>query len=235
MGVPPPECLIPEVSQKPTAVVLEGTSRPLLNWVLYAILVRGSANYVWADVRPKGVEVDPDDPLAHAVIPPAQLTVVEPDELLAAIGSIVSAGSSMSSQNAPGESPPTIEFGRLPDRAQVLVERATLMGRVTLFGLSNVDRLAPVLNPEVARMTVEAIREAGASFVHTWASSIPAPSDAADFVIDVQGTHPQDWRNAVLHCRVGASIGPMRQGKSARVEDLPQVADVLSPLIIRRT
>ena len=230
MSATPKGCLIPEITHQPTAVMLYGESESLLNWLLYAILVRGNPQFRWTDVREKGAALDPLDPLAQGIVPASQLNVVEPEQLTP-------------HQRVPSPTPDMIrdeessegvrrltDFMRLPTRTQEFIARTTAPGRLALVGLSNAQRLLPRFNPESIQSTIRSFLEAGASLILTMAGSIPA-GRVYQFEIRVDGKNPRRWKEATFRCTLGDSVGPVRAGRSMRFGDIPEVAEVLGPLL----
>jgi len=226
---------IPELAERPTSVFLHGSSRPLLNWVMYALLVRSDPRFRWTDVRFLEERLDPLDPLARHVVPESQLSIIEPDELRL---TPVPAGpfSTMIDPNEPKESVRrTLEFLHLPAHTQDLISRTPKTTRPAQFGLSNAHRIAGLFPTGTVQPTLRAILESGVSLTQTWADASPSAARAYDFVIGVEGTGPAEWKDAVLSCDIGNSVGPVRAGKRLRLEELDAVAEVLGPLGLSRT
>jgi len=222
--------LLPEVSQRPTSVFLHGVSRPLLNWVLYVMLVRSGPNFYWTDIRLPEEALDPLDPLARNVVPSHRLSVILPEDLRQS----TPPESALASMIQPDEAPESVRkvaaFLRLPAHTQDLIARETKAGRISVFGLSNVHRSAALYSGESVRSTVRTIHESGASLIMTWADALPAGSRYFDFVIEVSGVRPKEWKESTLRCVHGDSTGPVRAGITLKLGNLAAVVDVLSPL-----
>ena len=235
MGPSPALGLIPELTDHPTNVLLHGSSRPLLNWVMYAVLDRSSPNFRWTDVRLREERLDPLDPLARHVLPEGQLSIIEPADLRRSPdpGTVVS---SMIHSDEPTESLQRVmEFLRLPTHTQELISQATPTKRPAPFALSNCHRLAALFPVNSVEPTLRAIRSSGVSLVMTWADALPASAQLFDFVLGVEGSDPTAWKDAVLNCELGRSEGAVRVGRRLRLGELRSIADVLEPMGLTRS
>lgn len=232
MGTAESGCLIPEVCRRPTSVFLHGINRPLLNWVMYAILHRSDPRFIWTDVRFEHEALDPQDPLSTRVVPPEQLSVVAPGVLRRTAGP----GQPRPSLIHPGEHPDEVrrlvEFLTLPEHTQRLISHVDGQDRVPVLGLSNAHRLAAIFPTEVVAPTLRGILGAGVSLVMTWADSVPGGSSAFDFVLGVEGSEPLAWREAVLRCTLGISEGLVRAGRFYRLGDLAPITEELGQVTI---
>lgn len=227
MGASNEACLIPELGERPTSVFLHGSNRPLLNWVLYAILVRTDPKFVWTDVRFQGERLDPLDPLARSLVPESQLSVVRPEELKRTHPPT----HQVSSYFHPDEDPDAVrrlsEFLGLPQHTQRVISHVDRVGRVPVLGLSNAHRLAGLYDFGHVHPTIRAILDSGVSLVMTWADAVPGESSAFDFVLGLEGAGPLDWADAELRCTLGISRGEVRAGRSQRLGEIPSIADEL--------
>jgi hypothetical protein len=231
---PTGESLIPELSRHPTSVFFHGSSRPLLNWVLYATLIRSDPDFFWTDVRHIGEVLDPLDPLARRLIPDRQTSVVAPEGLMpseAPAGALTS----MIRTDEPIDSMKRVmAFLQLPAHTQEVISRSSSSHRTPVLGLSNAHRLAALYPGDAAAQTVKAILTSGASLAGTWADAAPSAARAFDFVIAVEGVSPSNWKYAVLRCESGKSTGPVRAGNQFVLGELPAIAEVLGPLGISK-
>jgi len=227
--------LIPELTERPTSVFLHGSNRALLNWVMYALLDRSNPDFRWTDVRLREEPLDPLDPLARHVIPESQLSLVEPDELQRSPVSS-SSFSALVRPDEPDESTRrALAFLRLPTHTQDLISRTSPRTTPAQFGLSNAHRLLAAFPAKTVQPTLRAILDSGISLVMTWADAAPSGSRAYDFVLGLEGGGPADWKEAVLHCVIGNSAGPVRAGERLKLGRLPSIADVLGPMRLSRT
>jgi hypothetical protein len=224
IGVPPNMTF-----DRPTSVVVYGSSRPLLNWVAYALASAADSGFVWTDVRLQGEVLADADPLARNLVPPDRLYVVHPYELMPndaaanmAVGGIVRGG----------EPPDTlgrlVEFLRLPLGAQRLLARGSSGNRPVVLVLSNAQRLVAVYPSERLAPVLGAIVGAGGSLLMTFADAPPASHRAFETRLYLEGDDPKLWKGAVLRVEKGPATGPLRAGSEYRLGDLDLVAAVLT-------
>jgi hypothetical protein len=234
MGPTPVHTLIPELTQRPTSVLVHGASRPLLNWVMFALLDRSHPNFRWTDVRLREERLDPLDPLARHVVPEDQLSVIEPATLQRGPDPASNLAIMIHAKEPPESLQRTLEFLRLPDHTQDAISRGRPTKRPAQFGLSNCHRLAAIFPPSSIEPTLRAILQSGVTLVMTWADALPASARLFDFVLGVEGLGPSTWRDAVLNCEIGSSVGPVRPGQRLRLGEIRPVADVLEPMGLSR-
>jgi hypothetical protein len=214
---------------RPTSVFVAGSSRPLLNWVVYAITSAADPEFVWTDVRLGGEVLDPDDLLAQGVIPPRQLGIVAPEDLRRNIPPEgLPVKELLREEDRTGMAKRLTDFLRLPLHTQELLSEIPPGDRPAIRVLSNAHRLAAYYPTETVGQIVGAIVSAGATFVATWADAPPSGRLAFDTVLHVDGHSVREWRNAVLRVEVGdveVGLGP---GMQKRLAEISQIASVLS-------
>ena len=235
MRPPSAHGLLPEITQRPITVLLHGSSRPLLNWVMFTLLDRSHPNFWWTDLRVHGETLDPLDPLARHVVPEDHLSIVEP-HVLQRSPDPTRAFSTMIQAGEPTESVQrALDFLRLPSHTQDLISRGQPTSRPAQFGLSNGHRLVGLFPTGTIQPTLQAILDSKVSLVMTWADALPASARLYDFVLGVEGAGPAVWKDAVLHCEIGNSAGPVRAGQRLRLGELRPVAEILEPMELSRT
>lgn len=234
MSPPVADPLIPELTQRPTSLFLQGSNRPLLNWVLYAIVVRSDPNFHWTDLRRPNDVVDPLDPLAQHIIPEDQFRIVRPE----AVRPNPEPSASISTTIRPDEPRDLVrrlvDFLWLPSRTQDLIARTTSPGRTAIFAVSNTQNFVGVFPNEALQPVLRAILNSGASLAMTWDGDMPARSQAFEFVLSLEGEGPRSWKDARLRCILGNSDGAVRAGTILRLGDLTPVAKVLEPFGLDR-
>lgn len=230
MGLSSGPDLIPELSERPTSVFLHGSSRPLLNWVMYALLVRADPEFRWTDVRLTEEVLDPLDPLSRSVVPDERLSIIEPDVLQRTAVPHATVATMIRSDEPAESIGRTLDFLRLPGHTQELISRTPIGPRPAQLGLSNAHRLAALFPTATIRPTLRGILDSGVTLVMTWADAPPAGRRAYDFVIGVEGAGPKAWKDARLRCEIGGSSGRMRAGAQARLSELAPIHDVLEPM-----
>jgi hypothetical protein len=222
--------LIPELVQRPTSVFLHGSSRPLLNWVMYSLLDRSHPDFRWTDVRLRDERLDPLDPLARHVVPESRLSVIEPIELQpspdpsASFSRVIRPDESVESVRR------TLDFLRLPSHTQDMISQVSTANPPAQFALSNAHRLVGLFPSSTIRPTIQGILDSGVSLVMTWADASPRESRTFEFVIGVEGLGPASWKDAVLQCEIGRSTGAIRAGARLGLANLEPIAEILGPM-----
>lgn len=225
-------CLIPELRERPTSVFLHGTNRPLLNWVLYALLHRADPEYIWTDVRFENETLDRLDPLARGVVPETQLSVVRPTTLGPSVHPHTTASSFFHPEEDPEAARRLVRFLGLPQHTQEMISRVQPRNPLPILGLSNAHRLASFYSAAAVQPTIRAILEGGVSLVMTWADAVPGGSATFDYVVSVEGASPLEWRRAELRLTLGLSRGPLRPGRVLRLGDLPEIVEEIAPFSV---
>lgn len=214
---------------KPTSVFVCGSSRPLLNWVAYALASASDPGFVWTDVRLADETPVPDDPLGRDIIPPDRLRLVGPRELApddAAANMAVSAV--IRDDETPENLDRVLEFLRLPAPTQRVLASTTGGEAPRVVVLSNGHRLV-AMYPDLAavRPTVRAIVGAGVAMIMTFADAPPGARVAFDVVLHVDGTDPSAWRLARLRVERAPKDAYFEAGSDALLADVPPIASVL--------
>lgn len=213
----------------PTAVILIGSDRPLLNWVAYALAAVTDPGFFWVDVRTQGEVLSDSDPLVRKVIPPDRLTLVRSSELAPnnskanlAVSAVVR------DSETPANLQLLLDFLRLPERTQAVLSGTAPGGRPRVAVLSNAHRLGPLYPAGTVGPFLRAIRAAGVTAIMTFAD---APNDgrlAFDVILHLEGHDPKNWKQAKLAVEKGLSNGPLRTGREYRLGDLDAVAALLT-------
>jgi len=222
--------LLPEFTFQPTSLLLHGSNRALLNWVMFAVLDRSHPGFWWTDVRLREERLDPLDPLARHVIPEDHLGVIAPTVLQRE----PDRSATLATMIRPDEPPPSLqrvmEFLRLPKHTQELISSRPATKRPAQVALSNCHRLAAIFPAGSVEPTVRAILASGVSLALTWADALPASAQHFDFVLGVEGSGPANWQQATLHCEIGNSSGLARAGQRFKLGELRPIAEVLGPM-----
>lgn len=217
-----------EMFARPTSVFLSGGSRPLLNWVAYALTARHRSGLVWTDVRLDGETLDDDDLLGRDLLPKERLLTVSPGELARdELPGNVAVGDLVRSDERPEAVQRFADFLRLPRHTRDVISRLPREGSAVIV-LSNGHRIVALYPTAKAGPTVRSIVEAGVSLLMTWADAPPAGRLAFEHILHVTGNEPAAWRKAVLHVERGGPAGPLRTGSDVRLGDWPAVTAVLS-------
>ena len=214
----------------PTSVIICGSSRPLLNWVAFALASASDPAFHWTDVRITGEVPTPDDLFSRDRIPPERLHLVAPRELTPDDATAnVAVSAVIRDEETPEELRRVVEFLRLPHATQQLLAETESVGSPRVVVLSNGHRLL-ALYPEVGVVapTVRAIVSARVVFIMTFADAPPGGRVAFDTVLHLEGHDPKIWRQSKLRVEKAPSTSEFRSGSEVRLADFEPVAAVLS-------
>lgn len=214
---------------RPTSMVMYGSSRPLLNWVAYALASAADPGFVWTDVRLEGEVLTDVDPLSRNLIPPDRMNVVSPAGLIPndAVANMAIAGVIREEESdvALGR---LLDFLRLPPGAQRLLARGSSGNRPKVLVLSNAHRLVAVWPARALAPALGAIVGAGGSLFMTFADAPPGSHDAFEIRLHLEGGNSKSWRQTTLRVEKGPSAGPFRPGSEHRLGEFDPVAAVLA-------
>ena len=214
---------------QPTSVFICGTSRPLLNWVAYALATEADPQFVWTDVRLEGEVAAPDDLLSRGLIPPDRLRLVSPPELKPDDATAnVAVSAVIRDDDVPEEVQRAVEFLRLPTKTQELLADVKGRGSPPVVVLSNAHRLVAIYHDlAVVQPTVRAIVRSGVVLVMTFADAPPGGRLAFDVIVHVEGSDPTAWRLAKLRVEKGPPEGVLAAGTEVLLADIDPIASVL--------
>jgi hypothetical protein len=217
---------------RPTSVFLGGDSRPLLNWVAYALTVGNPGGFVWTDIQLVGEVRDEADLLRTNRVPSDRFFEVPPNSLvLDDFAGNVALGGLVRTDESPETTARLADFLRLPSHAQTLLSRLTGEGPPAVLVLSNSHRIAALYSWETAGPAVRSIVQSGASLLVTWAEAPTKSRLEFEHVLLLKGNEPASWRDAILRVERGASSGPLRTGAELRLAEYPEVAGVLGRIL----
>jgi len=230
-----PDKVASPLFRQPTSVFLAGASRPLLNWVAFALASGTSGGFLWTDVRLGGEVLDPLDPLARGLIPPDRFNSVDAEELKRDdFAGNLAVGGLVRSDEASDFARKFADFLRLPPHTRGLISKLPREGSPAVLVLSNAHRLVALYPTETVGPVIRSIVAAGASLLLTFADAPPDGRQAFDQVFHLEGNGPAMWRDAVLRIEKGSSSGPLRNGAVVPLKTLPEVASVLGRSLDRR-
>jgi hypothetical protein len=212
-----------------TSVAVYGGSRPLLNWVVYALASTAKPGLIWTDVRLRGEVLADIDPLSRDLIPPDRLNVVDPEDFVPddATANLAIAGV-VRDDEPPSNLRRIVDFLRLPPLAQRVLSNALSGDLPIVLILSNADHLSEFYPRETVAPIIRTVVEANAIVFLTYAHAPPRVRDAFETILHVEGTDLTEWREAKLRVDQGPSDGPLRAGSEYRLGELGSVAAVLA-------
>lgn len=217
---------------RPSSTFLWGRSRPLLNWVAYALASTNPAGYRWTEVREGGGKDDDLGPVSQARIPASHLSLRTPKQLRQsdaeanlAIGAIVR------SEGGSGSVPRIVDFLRLPAPTQALLSKLPVSASPIVIALANGDRIVHLYPEATVDHVLRTIVEGGVCLLVTYADVARVAHLHFDHVLHLEGSGPRSWREATLRIEKGPDSGPLRTGRTFRLADVGPVAAVLSPAL----
>lgn len=214
--------------QRPTSVILCGNSRPLLNWVAYALAVGNPAGVVWTEIKLDGEVREEDDLLTKQRIPSDRYFEVPPDELvLDDFAGNVAVSGLITTDDSPDTVRRFTDFLRLPPHIQALLSRLSADGPAPVLVLSNGQRLSALYSKQTVGPALRSVVESGASLLATWAEAPTESRHLFENVLHLKGGELSAWRDAVLRVEVAPPYGPLRAGETIPLRDFPAVASVL--------
>lgn len=217
------------VFNRPTSVFIGGSSRPLLNWVAYALALRTNPNFLWSDVRIPGELFDKNDLLARRVIPADQLSFVYPTELARDHAAASTASAHEGSPPGPGSDFKTsVGFLQLPSQARDVLTALPPGGPPIPIVVSNAHRIVGLYPTSSVAPILKAVLGAGAILIMTFADAPPDGRLSFDTVLHLNGHDPADWKSASLRVEKSPADGPFKSGATTSLKSFAPIADVLS-------
>ena len=218
----------PDLFDPRTSVILSGSSRPLLNWVAYSLVVNHAGGFLWGHVRLEDEVLEENDPLNRQIIPRERFISVSPEELVpddfranVALGGLARSDAEEDSVRR------FADFLRLPDQTQRMISELPREGPAPVLVLSGAHRVAPRYTPGAVGPTLRRVIEFGGSVLIVWAEARVEARFQFDHVLHLTGEDPKTWQDAVLTVEKGWSTGPLTTGAKLRLGDIPSVARVL--------
>src|SRR5208282_2537111 len=152
-------------AETPTSAIVYGTSRPLVNLLLYALAEEANASFHWLDIRPSG-EAPPElDPARLGWIDERRVWTVDPLDALAPDNA--RANAALFELVREDEPPATLarlsDFLRLPERLQQILAEMASTGRPGVLAVANVHRTGKSFPDSTLVPILEAIAWAGYS------------------------------------------------------------------------
>jgi len=211
-----------------TSVFLRGSSRPLLNWVAYALVAEHPGGYLWGHVQLAGEILEETDLLKRKLIPPERLITVAPHELMRDeyIGNVALGGLLRSDTDVDAVRG-FADFLRLPAQTQEMISRLPPGGPRPVLVLSGAHRLAALYSEESVGPTVRTVVAVGGSMLAVWADAAVSARREFEHVLHLEGDEPSKWKEAVLTVEKGWPTGPLRSGAELRLREVPVVVSVL--------
>jgi hypothetical protein len=215
----------------PWATFLYGPSRAVLGRVAWALARANDPTPFWVDIQADDGRPDPGAPPDLGWINPDQLFLVAPRH--AKPQSSVGAGAIarvIRSDEAGSAIADLSEFLRLPPSVQEMISLHAGGGARPALVIANADRVRSDWPTDVAgvRPILDVMVRQEVVPIFT-ATPPPGPGRMAfDFVFEIRGTEPPDWRSGVLYCEKAPAATSFRRGDSTRLVDIPEVRSALT-------
>ncbi|MFY9717434.1 MAG: hypothetical protein WAK40_05815 [Thermoplasmata archaeon] len=214
---------------RPTAVILCGQSRPLLNWLISALASKTDPEFIWTDVRLRGEVLAEADPLGRGFVSSDRSNVVFPQEL--APNDPAGRPSPEVSADRPVP-PPTVrrlgDFLRLPLHTRGRLAGAPTGGQPIVLALSNARRMVALYPAETVAPVVRPIVEEGAILFVTFADAPPEGRFAFETILRVEGESPRRWKEATRWVEKAPPDGPLPTDARCPLPDFEPVAAILA-------
>lgn len=221
------------LGSRPSATLVTGESRPLINRVAFALARMNDPGFVWVDLQPRKERLDPDSPTALGWVPSARLFVIDSaDEGRpqpgVGDGTVASALRPDAADRRLAAFP---DYLRLPPVAQeAIARRLRDADGPRLVAFPNSDYLRKYYGPEPERIrpVLQAIvaQELSALF-----ASVAAPVTARrafEFVFDVRAESRARWQRGSLVCELAPRWSGLLAGESTPLPEIPEVAAALA-------
>jgi hypothetical protein len=216
---------------RPVSVFVYGSSRPLVNLVLYALAARTNPDFHWVDIGDPTTERAPCDPVQLGWISDDRLWRVERPEMLRPddrndhlpLFRVIR-------PDEPSESLARFtEFLSLPDQSQQILATRPPPDRPGVVVVSNAHRAGDAFAPSRVATILNAHRNAGFSVMVGYAGSASPERDLFEFVFRLDGVdnRHEDWKENQLVCEKGIRGGPLGSLSPVRLEEVPLVAEIV--------
>jgi len=226
--------LNPVFGERPVSVLVLGESRPLANWLAFALVHRLDPNFFWTDVRDHEGTPDPFGPVAVGRIPDAQLSLIFPEQLERNDEEARLAGAAAATVVRSDGEPEVMRhlegFLRLPSHTQEVIAATRPGSRLRFLVLGNSERVSHMYPEDTVGPIVRAILATGCSLVMPFVAPPPAARSVFDFILHVEGAELADWRTARVRCEKGVGDGLLASGSLFALADFPGLAAELTPL-----
>jgi hypothetical protein len=218
------------VGKGPSATILVGPSREVLGRCAWALARANDPTPFWLDIREIGGHPDAGSPPDLGWLNADQLYIVAPTEVRppSAVGPQVIARVIRSDEpdSAVAE---LSDFLRLPSPVQEMIGLHTAaVGRPAMV-IANGDRVRHYWPEDElgVRPILDALLRHGVLPIFTVTPPAGAGRLAFDFVFDIRGTRPGDWRSGVLYCEKAPEGSAFRIGDSTPLADIPEFVTAL--------
>ncbi len=219
---------VPAPGPASPAVLVYGTSRPMVSLLLYAVAAESVPLFHWLDVRSSSESLSEWDPAKLGWLDSRYSWVADP-------------GVGLAPDNAPAnaaifelirsDEPPEVlgkltEFLRLPPTIQDILAAMSPAAGPNLLAVANVDRVSGAIPDAALGPILAAFASLRCSLMVGYAGPTPPRTGAFATVLRIEGGPPSAWREAQVHFEKGKVVEPARPGEGVLCSKLPFVERV---------
>jgi hypothetical protein len=220
----------PPAPPDPKSIVVQGSSRPMVNLLLFALAEREDAGFHWLDVRTPGKSMPGPDPVTLGWVGPGHLWSLDPSEALAP--DPVRLNAAIFELIRDDEPPAVIsrltEFLGLPQTIQEILGTMQPPRGPGVLAVANVDRIADSFPGEVILPILNALQFYRCSLFVGSSRRTPRVVPGFTHIVCIDGESLVDWREARVTLKRGAPFAGLRLDTPVAVAELPFVARVFS-------
>ncbi len=214
---------------RPGSTFLYGSSRELVNVLLFAAAREGNRTVHWLDIRTSREPTPALDPTALGWIDEDHLWTVDPAEALAPAPD--RAGAALFEVVRKDEPPETLarltDFLRLPARIQRILAEPPTEGAPRAIAVANADRARGAFPAATLPPILEAVAGAGYALLVGFDGPPPGGRHLFDTVVRVDGASVRRWTEATLVVERGRPWPGTPGGTRRPLPELPFAAEAL--------
>ena len=216
--------------RKAVAIYVWGTSRPIVNRVVFSLARSLDATPLWLEMLERGEE---PDPLRLGWVPRERLYLSErPEDMepARAVGNLALWNIVRFDEPASLLARLT-DFVRLPPLVQEALAASTTGPRLRALAVGNADRVEHLFHDrsEELQWLIQYLRESSLCLV-VGATTPPGVGRAAfDYEFRVEGVSMEEWRSATIVCDRCALGGACPVGRAQPLARIPGLTDLFLP------
>ncbi len=204
------------------SVLVHGSSRSLVNLLLYAVSENANQEFRWLDVRTPEESVPRWDPVRLGWIDSKRVWTIDPVSGLEPdhLGANAALFEIVRSDEPPETLAHIAEFLRLPALVQEILGEMPPTGNANLLAVSNVDRLEQRFDVSVLGPALSAFAWARCALFVGYTGPTPPGAEQFTQSIRIEGDSPTLWRDARIHFERGAPLTGARRRRSVSPTDV---------------
>jgi len=214
------------------SIYLWGTSRPVVNLVLYGLARRTDPDFAWVEIRDRGSlpasgrlgEDGSSEPWGQSIHVRAEELLPRSPVAPPSVSQLVRL------DDDPGELDRLQQFVVLPAPVQAFAARSMPNGGPRVLAIPNADRVADLYAGRALtlRRLIQTMQEVSISLM-TGRADGPGPlRNVFDYVFEVRSTDLRTWEDGQLLCERTANPKALPVGRAFPLVELAWATDVLS-------